>query len=67
MKNRILCECHNVTVGDVKRLIENGIVDFEEIQAITNLGASCPSCREQSLKVFNELLRDVVHVSKVNI
>ncbi|PAT02237.1 hypothetical protein CI105_02525 [Candidatus Izimaplasma bacterium ZiA1] len=67
MDNTILCECHNVAVGDVKRLIENGIVDFGEIQIITSLATSCPSCREQSLKVFNELLRDVVHVTKVNI
>lgn len=58
MENKVLCECHNVTLEDVKEQIKLGVNSFEELQRKTNIGTDCPPCSENNSKLFKNLLNE---------
>lgn len=62
MEKEVLCCCHNVTTDDVKKSIQEGITEFSDLQDKTGIGTECPPCTENSMKVFNKLLK--AHMDK---
>ncbi len=58
MENKSLCCCHDVTLNDVMKQIENGVTTFEELQDKTGIGTDCPPCKENNEKLFYELLKE---------
>jgi len=57
MQDKVLCECHNVTLNDMKKHIKEGVKTFEELQEKTNISTDCPPCKEENEKLFKKLLR----------
>lgn len=53
-----VCICNRLRESDVRSLAEEGL-GFEDIQALTNCGAVCGSCRE-----FAEDVVSAVHGSR---
>lgn len=64
MENKVLCCCHNVTVEDVKKHIDQGVTNFEDLQAKTGIATDCPPCKENNEKVFKNMLEQKDEVSK---
>ena len=62
--NKILCECHNISEDDVKQNIKNGITTYQELQDKTKIGTDCPSCKEQTSIIFQELLNEFQKAQK---
>lgn len=56
MEKEVLCCCHDVTLEDVKKQIENGVSNFSELQEITKIGTDCPPCKEKNEALFNTLV-----------
>ncbi|MBQ5696669.1 MAG: (2Fe-2S)-binding protein [Clostridium sp.] len=57
MENKKLCYCYNVSVDDIKRAIENGASNFDEVQEATNCGKGCGSCLAEIKAVVDEMLK----------
>ncbi len=58
MSEKLLCCCHNVTEDDMKKHIENGVVDFTELQKLTGIGTGCPPCEKSNKEVFRKFLEN---------
>ena len=60
MEDKEVCCCHNVTVNDVLKHIQEGVRDFKPLQEKTKIGTDCPPCKEDNELLFKELLqRDI--------
>ena len=46
MDNDIICLCNNVTVGDIRKAIDNGAKSFEEVREKARFGNGCSLCVE---------------------
>ena len=55
MKNRLVCECYNIWVEDIKKALEDGADSFEDLEKSMRLGVLCSACVEDSKKVVEEL------------
>lgn len=55
MKNRLVCECYNIWVEDIKKALEYGADSFEDLEKSMRLGVLCSACVEDSKKVVEEL------------
>lgn len=58
MENKVLCCCHNVTINDVQKNIEQGVVEFSQLQEKTGIGTDCQPCKESNKKIFEQLLNE---------
>lgn len=56
MKNRLVCECYNLYIDDIRNEIKKGNDTFEKIQASVRLGVLCSACIEDGKKVIDEIL-----------
>ncbi len=54
--NKIVCGCYMVTEEDLKNAVKNGAKSFEEVQAITKVGAGCGRCVESNKTLVNKLI-----------
>ena len=59
MENKQVCCCHNVTVNDIKKQINEGVRDFETLQEKTKIGTDCPPCKEENAILFKKLLHEL--------
>lgn len=59
MKNRLVCECFNIYVDDIKKALEQGASTFEELEASMRLGVLCSACVGDSKKVIEELNKEI--------
>ena len=55
MKNRLVCECYDIYVDDIKKALENGAENFEDLERSMRLGVLCSACIGDSKKVIEEL------------
>ena len=49
----IVCLCHRVSDRDIANAVAAGTVCFDSLQAQTQLGTHCGSCRECAREVFD--------------
>lgn len=59
MKNRLVCECYNIYVDDIKKSLENGADSFEDLERSMKLGVLCSACIGDSKKVIDELRKEL--------
>lgn len=52
--DEVICNCWNVTVGDIKKAVEDGADTFEEVQNVTNAGTACGQCQDEVRKLVEE-------------
>ncbi|MGL5576058.1 MAG: (2Fe-2S)-binding protein [Sarcina sp.] len=43
-EGKVICNCKNVTLGEIESAIASGASTVEEIQAKTNAGTGCGKC-----------------------
>lgn len=55
-ENKIVCTCLDITVGDLKKAVENGATTSEEVMEITGAGSVCGACIDEVKSVVEELL-----------
>lgn len=56
--DKIVCNCYNVTVGDIAEAVKNKAENFEQIQDETNVSQCCGACEEYARNVSEELLKE---------
>lgn len=59
MKNRLVCDCYDIWVDDIKKALENGADSFEELERSMKLGVLCSACVGDSKKVIEELRKEM--------
>lgn len=59
MKNRLVCECYDIWVEDIKNALENGADTFEDLERSMRLGVLCSACIGDSKKVIEELRKEM--------
>ncbi len=59
MKNRLVCECYDIWVEDIKKALENGADSFEDLERSMRLGVLCSACIGDSKKVIEELREEL--------
>jgi nitrogen fixation NifU-like protein len=52
-KNRVICECKNVTEKDIEDVVLDNIRDFNKLQEETGLGTECGKCIDKAKKIMN--------------
>ncbi|KZL90386.1 (2Fe-2S)-binding protein [Clostridium magnum] len=55
-EDKVVCGCYKVTVQDLKNAVKNGAKSFEDVQAVTKVGAGCGHCVEGNRELVNELI-----------
>ncbi len=45
-REKIACNCRNITYGKIEDAIKAGAKNFQEVQEITGCGKSCGKCKE---------------------
>ena len=53
--NRMVCECYNIRVKDIKKAIEEGNDTFEKMERTMRLGVLCGACVTDAKKVIETL------------
>lgn len=61
-RDKIACNCENVTYGQIIDAVNNGAKTFEEVSEITGCSTGCGGCRE-FIEVF---VRDLVMFPEEN-
>ena len=54
--NDVVCTCLGLTIGDIKKAIDEGASTFEEVQEITNVGNICGVCIGEVREIVEHLL-----------
>lgn len=52
----VVCTCLGLTVGDLKKAIEDGATTFEEVQEFTDVGNICGVCVGDVREIVEHLL-----------
>lgn len=55
--DEVVCNCWNVTVGDIKNAVENGAGTYEEVRDITNASTGCGQCEDEVRRLVEEFTR----------
>lgn len=55
---KTVCNCHEVTIGQIADAIENGADSLEKVQEATSAGTGCGGCVDYLTNVVEELLTD---------
>ena len=52
---RMVCECYDIRVKDLKNAIENGDDTFEKMERSMRLGVLCGACVRDAVKIIKEI------------
>ena len=55
-KDKVVCNCYNVTGGEMEEAVAKNATSFEEIQDETNVSLCCGACEDYARNVADELL-----------
>ncbi len=55
LKNRLVCECFDIYVDDIKKALKNGASTFEELEESMRLGVLCSGCVNDSKNIIKQL------------
>lgn len=56
--NTIVCGCFKVTIGDLKKAINNGAKTFEEIQEKTSVAKGCEKCTDSVKELVDSMIKN---------
>ncbi len=54
--DEVVCRCWNVTVGDIKKAIDNGAESYEGVRDVTRASTGCGGCEDKVRKLVKEFL-----------
>ncbi|MCI8335569.1 MAG: (2Fe-2S)-binding protein [Peptococcaceae bacterium] len=57
-KEKMVCHCRHITIGDIEQAVSQGVADFSQLQAMTGVAQSCRRCREYAENIFIAVLKD---------
>ncbi len=57
VKDKIVCQCYDVSLGDIKKSIEEGAKSAEEVMEKTGAGMGCMKCRNFIEDIVNKELQ----------
>lgn len=57
-KDKKICYCFNVTVGDLQTAINEGADSVESVKSKTHAGMGCGRCNARLEEVVDELLKN---------
>lgn len=57
-KEKVVCPCRHVTIGDIERAVLQGANDFNQVQVLTGVSQSCRRCRAYAENIFNDFLAE---------
>ena len=49
-----VCDCMGVTVGDIKKAIDDGATSVEEVQDATSAGTGCGGCLDKISELVSQ-------------
>ena len=55
-REKIACNCKNITYGIIEDAIQNGASSYEEVEELLKFGTGCGQCKE----FINFLIRDIL-------
>lgn len=53
--NRMVCECYNIRINDIRQAMQNGFDTFEKLEAEMRLGVLCSACIGDAKKVIEQI------------
>ncbi|MDT9001303.1 (2Fe-2S)-binding protein [Paucibacter sp. APW11] len=56
----IVCLCHRVSDRDIRRHVEAGTANFEQLQDDTQLASACGACHDCAHEIFEAALSERV-------
>ena len=59
-RDKIACNCKNVTYGMIEDAIKNGASSYEEVEKALKIGTGCGKCKE----FIHYLVRDFLEEQK---
>ncbi|MFH1645126.1 MAG: (2Fe-2S)-binding protein, partial [Candidatus Omnitrophota bacterium] len=54
------CQCMNVTDREIEKAVLEGASDYAELQEKTKIGTVCGQCKEESIKLMKEYIKQHV-------
>lgn len=45
-KDKLACNCHHVTYGQIIEAVQNGATTYEEVSRVTHCGTGCGKCQD---------------------
>ena len=55
-REKIACNCKNITYGMIEDAIKNGASSYEEVEKLLKFGTGCGQCKES----IHFLIRDIL-------
>ena len=55
-KEKMVCLCRHITIGDIEQAVSQGAKDFSQLQVMTGVAQSCRRCREYAENIFHAAL-----------
>ena len=55
-REKIACNCKNITYGMIEDAIQNGASSYEEVEELLKFGTGCGQCKE----FIHFLIRDIL-------
>ena len=70
--NDVICTCLDLTIGDIKKAIEDGATTFEEVQQMTDVGNVCGVCIGEVREIVDVCRKigikpDAIHKGGINL
>lgn len=57
----VICRCSGTTTGQIKRLVDKGVVDLDGISRATGACSGCGGCESDIVSLLAGWSRDLVH------
>lgn len=59
LKNRMVCECYDITVDKIKQALLNGAKGYDDLVKSMRLGVLCSACIGDAKKVVEQLQSEI--------
>lgn len=53
---KLVCNCMNITIADIRNAVKNGADTFDKVQSKTGASTSCKRCIEYAENVFKAIM-----------
>ena len=59
-REKTICNCNHITLGDIEAVIKDGATSFEEVQSRIDVSNCCGDCKEYAHSIANEILGETI-------
>ena len=57
-RNKMVCHCRKVTIGDIEKAVNEGAKTFEEVQQKTKVSTGCRRCLDHAKNVAESFIKE---------